>query len=193
MPRMEPPPPPQMETTEPPPPPPPEQLELAADSVKVHFFGVADNDWNLGVNGIGIKKGTTGKGEFSFYDTISLKIDSKYTFDTVAAFADFVLKTCLHLSAADLLYNQVKVIKLDGVQPGRAPPTELVDLSLPVLVSHAAGGVAKVELMLYVRARQLHAARARAASERWDLFKERAAQVIPGFKVGVAKVPASVT
>ena len=68
MPRMEPPPPPQMETTEPPPPPPPEQLELAADSVKVHFFGVADNNWNLGVNGIGIKKGTTGKDEFSFFD-----------------------------------------------------------------------------------------------------------------------------
>ena len=42
--------------------------EVVGDSVKVHFFGVADNDWALGAHGIGIKKGTTGKDEFSFFD-----------------------------------------------------------------------------------------------------------------------------
>ena len=80
---------------DPPPPPPPEQLEIVGDTLKVHFFGVAENNWNLGVHGIGIKRGMTGKGEFSFFDIISLNIDSKFSFSTAGSFADFILETYL--------------------------------------------------------------------------------------------------
>ena len=45
---------------EPPPPPPQEPLKICGDKLKVHFYGVADKDWNLGPSGIGIKHGTTG-------------------------------------------------------------------------------------------------------------------------------------
>ena len=33
---------------EPPPPPPQEPLKICGDKLKVHFYGVADKDWNLG-------------------------------------------------------------------------------------------------------------------------------------------------
>ena len=164
---------------DPPPPPPPEQLEIVGDTLKVHFFGVAENNWNLGVHGIGIKRGMTGKGEFSFFDIISLNIDSKFSFSTAGSFADFILETYLDLSGEQMVGNQLKVTKLEGVLPGRAPPTEMVGFSQPILVSYAAGGAAKVELTLYVRTPVLYGARARATRERWALFQERAAQVVP--------------
>ena len=91
MPRMEPPPPPRMEAAEPPPPPPPEQLEVAAAAMKVHFFGVADKNWNLGIHGIGIKKGTTGRGEFCFNDIVSLKIEGSNAVLWVRDSADVTL------------------------------------------------------------------------------------------------------
>ena len=42
------PPPPPEPRMEPPPPPPPEPLNIVGDTLKAHFFGVADKDWNLG-------------------------------------------------------------------------------------------------------------------------------------------------
>ena len=42
------------------------------------------NNWHLGPSGIGPKKGTTGKGEFSsFWDKISL--ETEFTFTTVGS------------------------------------------------------------------------------------------------------------
>ena len=155
------------------------QSKHIGDTLKVHFFGVAENNWNLGVHGIGIKRGMTGKGEFSFFDIISLNIDSKFSFSTAGSFADFILETYLDLSGEQMVGNQLKVTKLEGVLPGRAPPTEMVGFSQPILVSYAAGGAAKVELTLYVRTPVLYGARARATRERWALFQERAAQVVP--------------
>jgi len=42
------PPPPLPPRMEPPPPPPQEPLKICGDKLKVHFYGIADKDWNLG-------------------------------------------------------------------------------------------------------------------------------------------------
>ena len=48
----------------------PAKLVVRGDNVKVHFFAMANNDWNLAAAGIGIRRGMTGKGDFSFWDEI---------------------------------------------------------------------------------------------------------------------------
>lgn len=163
-----------------PPPPPLQQVEIIGDTAKVHFFGVADKNWNLAPSGVGIKRGTTGKGEFTFFVVVSLKADATMQqFSTVEDFVGFVLKNCLDLPAASALGTQVKVIDLEAALPGHAPPTKMVDFSRPIVVSSPpwAESSSKVELVIYLRAAVLHGARARAASANIESFKERAQQV----------------
>jgi hypothetical protein len=153
----------------------------------VHFYGVAQSNCYLTPGNIGIKRGTTGKGEFSFTDVVSLDIkSSSQSICTVSSLCAFLLGECLNTVGSNLLGSNIKVIKLDGVMPGRAPPTEMVDVSLPVVVQHVAGSAANVELMLYLRAPLLHALRASVVSSRWDLFQNRAKEVVPSAKLNKA-------
>jgi hypothetical protein len=161
------------------PPEPPKVLKIGGSTMKVHFFGVAHSGWNLGPSGIGIKMGATGKGEFSYFDVIPLDIDLVHHTSTVKALIGYLLKSSLNLSESDHVGTKVKVIKNNGVVPGRAPPTELFGPADIVEIEHTTGR-ASVELMIYVRSPVLHAARAQIATDRWKLFIERAEEVVPG-------------
>ena len=156
----------------PPPAPPPQPplpvprptKEIVADSITVNYFGVDPNDaFCTSQTGMGAARGPTGKGYGSFVGVQSLQFEDGITFSTMGAFADYALGNRLGLSGADLI-GQIKVTELNG-------SFKMLDLDAPLAVKYEAGTKAKVELTLFMRGKQMLAARVRTAHARYQVSR----------------------
>ena len=174
-----------------------EPLLVSGAAVKVSFFGVGEDDVYLKPTGIGLKRGPTGKGEYTFSKLVSLNISDAQKIDTIGTFANYILEQQLGGSVDDLCSQEVKVVKVQDGTIEALLPFDMIGLDAPIVLDYKPDSPTslgdnsyKVKLVLYLRAKPLCVSRAAAARANWTAFKEGVAE--EGMKLSENKLAALV-